>query len=72
MKPLAPALALLATALVSLTACSARQGHATAQAWQRQQCNQIVDAQERIRCLRDAEQSYDSYRKAAEDARTGR
>ena len=46
-----------------LSACSARQGYASAQSWQRNQCTKIIDAQERLKCLRDADTSYDQYRK---------
>ena len=59
-------------ALVTLTGCSAQQGYAGAQSWKRNQCSKIVDAQERIRCLREAEQPYDSYQKQAEDAKSAR
>ena len=59
-------------ALVTLTGCSAQQGYASAQSWKRNQCSKIVDAQERIRCLREAEQPYDSYQKQAEDAKSAR
>lgn len=60
------------TALAALSACSSHQGYASAQAWKRNQCSKIVDAQERIRCLREADQSYDSYQKQAEDAKSAR
>lgn len=59
-------------ALVTLTGCSAQQGYAGAQSWKRNQCSKIVDAQERIRCLREADQPYDSYQKQAEDAKSAR
>ncbi len=55
-------------ALVTLTGCSAQQGYASAQSWKRNQCSKIVDAQERIRCLREADISYDNYNKASEAA----
>ena len=60
-------LALGPVLLASLLAgCSAQQGYSSAQAWRRNQCLQIVDTQERLRCLKEADQSYDSYRKAAD------
>ncbi len=49
-----------------LAACSARQGYASAQSWQRHQCMKIIDAQERLRCLREADTPYDQYKKDAE------
>ena len=54
--------------LCGLSACSARQGYASAQSWQRNQCSKIVDAQARIQCLRDADASYEDYQKAVEAA----
>jgi len=60
------AIALLA--LVSLAGCSAQQGYASAQAWKRNQCTKIIDAQERIRCLRETDVSYDRYKKEEEAA----
>ena len=62
-----PALLLCAVSvLVLLTACGVRQGYASAQSWQRNQCSKIVDAQERIRCMRETDTSYDQYKKDAD------
>ncbi|AOW13716.1 hypothetical protein LPB72_12180 [Hydrogenophaga crassostreae] len=68
MKTTTTAAATLLTALATLAGCSAQQGYAGAQSWKRNQCSKIVDAQERLRCLREADQSYDSYQKEAEAA----
>ena len=57
---------LIVASLLLLTACSAQLGYASAQAWKRNECAKIIDAQERIRCLREADGSYDSYRKETE------
>ena len=57
---------LLAACMAFLSACSAQQGYASAQSWQRNQCSKIVDAQERIKCMRDADTSYDQYKKDAD------
>jgi hypothetical protein len=59
---LAAALAWLAT----LAACSAQQGYASAHAWRRNQCLRIIDSQERLRCLKEADRSYDSYKKESD------
>jgi hypothetical protein len=64
----AMAAAIVLAALPALTGCSAQQGYAGAQSWKRNQCSKIVDAQERIRCLREADISYDNYNKASEAA----
>ena len=68
----ATAAAIVLAALSMLAGCSAQQGYAGAQSWKRNQCSKIVDAQERIRCLREADQPYDSYQKQAEDAKSAR
>ena len=63
------AAATVLTAVASVSGCSAQQGYASAQAFKRNQCSKIVDAQERIRCLREADTSYDAYQKASESTR---
>ena len=63
---------LLMLSWLALTACSTQQGYASAQAWRRNQCSKIVDAQERIRCLREADGSYDSYRQEADGLKAPR
>ena len=54
---------LLASTLVGLlfAACSSQQTYATGQTWQRNECNKIIDMQERQRCVAKANESYDSY-----------
>ena len=61
-----PVAATLLAALAALSACSAQQGYATAQAWRRNQCLQINDHQERMRCLKEADQPYDDYKKSSD------
>ena len=63
---------LLAASLAMLTACSSRHGYASAQDWKRNQCTKVIDAQERIRCLREADTSYDSYKKKTEELKAPR
>ena len=63
------AAATVLTAVASVSGCSAQQGYASAQAFKRNQCSKIVDAQERIRCLREADTSYDTYQKASESTK---
>jgi hypothetical protein len=43
--------------------CSAQQGYASGQAWRRNRCLQIVDSQQRLRCLNEADTSYCTYKK---------
>lgn len=53
-------LAVLALAF-HLASCSTQQPYAIAQAWQRNQCFKINDAQERSRCLASTSASYQEY-----------
>lgn len=53
-----------------LTGCSAQQGYASAQAWQRSQCLQIADAQERRRCLDAADTPYSTYQRQSDSIKT--
>jgi hypothetical protein len=43
--------------------CSARQAYDSAQGWQRNACQRVVDAIERERCVASATTSYDDYRR---------
>ena len=58
--------AVLLLPLAGLAACSAPQVWQTGQAWQQNQCQRVVDADERSRCLKDASGSYEDYRREAE------
>ena len=58
-------LALLAAALA--TGCSSQQTYATGQAWQRYECNKIIDMQERQRCVARANDSYETYQRQVDD-----
>lgn len=52
-----------------LPACSSQALYGTGQAWQRQECNKIVDSQERGRCMASASTSYDEYKRQSEAAK---
>lgn len=43
--------------------CTPRQAYHSGQAWQRTECNKILDVTERERCMRDADTSYEDYRR---------
>ena len=60
---------LLTLLLISLlgSACSSQQTYATGQTWQRNECNKIIDMQERQRCVAKANDSYDTYQKQVDD-----
>ncbi len=63
----------LASAIVALATlgCSSQQLYGVGQAWQRQECNRVQDAQERQRCMQSTATSFDEYRRQAERARSG-
>jgi hypothetical protein len=46
---------------LSLSACTAEQAYGTAQAWQRNQCNNLPDKAEFDRCMSKTNTTYDSY-----------
>jgi hypothetical protein len=46
-----------------LPGCTREQAYGTGQMWQRQECSRIPDRAEYDRCMRDAELSYDAYRR---------
>jgi hypothetical protein len=66
MRTLPSFLTLLACAL-GCTACSSPQAYGTGQAWQRNECNKIIDAQERQRCMANANVSYETYQRQQDE-----
>lgn len=54
---------------LGLAACSTQQAYGAAQAWQRNECHKIIDAQERSRCLASSSTSYEDYKRQSEAAR---
>lgn len=60
------AIALAATGLVA--ACSSDQIYNSGQAWRRSTCDQMADREQRDRCLKEADRSYDSFKKEADKA----
>ena len=62
--PLRAGTALAGLLVVAIGAgCSTRQAYDSAQGWQRNACNRIVDAIERERCVASTTTSYDDYRR---------
>lgn len=57
--------------LPQLNACSSRGAYATGQNMQRQQCFKIEDVQQRQRCLRDADRSYEDYERESKELKPG-
>lgn len=52
----------LAMVMTVASGCSGQQAYSSAQGWQRNQCNRLVDQTERERCLANTSVSYDDYR----------
>ena len=62
--------ALLLTLLGACTlgaACSSQQTYATGQGWQQNECNKIIDMQDRERCMARTRESYDTYQRRVDD-----
>ncbi|MBI5922186.1 MAG: hypothetical protein HY847_11155 [Betaproteobacteria bacterium] len=55
-----------------LLGCSSQQLYNTGQAWQRNECNKVVDAQERNRCMGSTNTSYEDYKRQTEEAKSGK
>lgn len=55
-----------------LAACSSQQLYGAGQAWQRNECAKLPDAQERSRCMASTATSYDEYQRQATAAKAGR
>lgn len=51
---------------ISSVACSARQGYIALHEWQRQQCKNVIDSDEREHCLEGAKRTYEDYIKSEE------
>ncbi len=62
-------LTLVFLAIVSVaTSCTSQQVYGVGQAWQRNHCFKIDDAQERSRCLETANSPYRQYKESSGDS----
>ena len=52
----------------ALAGCSAQQAYYSAQGYERNQCERMLDQGARERCLASAATSYDEYRRQTDDA----
>ena len=52
-----------------LSSCSTQQVYGVGQAWQRNECYRIVDAQEHGRCMAGTRMSYDEYKRRTDAAK---
>lgn len=57
-----------AAAIALLTGCSNKEVYNSMQGAKENECQKIIDAGERARCLDNAHQSYDKYRQQREDS----
>lgn len=48
---------------LAVSACSSQQMYASGQSYRRSECNRIENAQERAACMKQADTSYETYRK---------
>ena len=49
--------------------CTTQQGYQSAQGWQRNQCNKMVDQRDREQCLSKTTTSYEDYKREATKAK---
>lgn len=57
--------------VISLTtsSCTSHRVYDTGQAWQRKECNKIIDQSERERCMSEANTPYEDYKHEIEGGR---
>jgi hypothetical protein len=58
----------LILSIACLSGCSSQQLYGVGQGWQRNECNRIIDLQERNRCTAGANKSYEEYKRQSEAA----
>ena len=56
-------------AAVALIGCSSQQLYATGQGWQKQECQKILEREQRMRCEQGAATSYERYQAEATAAK---
>ena len=54
---------LLVLAVSLLAACSSQQAYNSLKEWQKSECNKRIDNADRLQCLKDADTSYEEYKK---------
>ena len=59
---ISPIFLILPTCL-TIGACTAQQRYYSAQSWQRNECEKLIEKAQREQCLNRANTSYDEYRK---------
>ncbi len=72
MSPLTSTAASIAAACLlaaALPACTSQELYQTGQGWQRQECQKLLDRDERARCEKSTALSYEKYRAEVEAAK---
>ena len=64
-----PLVPLLMFAAITAAACSSQQLYASGQAQQRNECDKIVDFQDRQKCMARANTSYETYQRQTEEVK---
>ena len=61
----------LVTVVVLLVAsgCTTRQAYYSTQTWQRNECNKLIDQNERDRCIGRTSLTFEDYKRQTEDGR---
>lgn len=54
------------TAITNLASCSSQQLYGVGQAWKKNECNKIIDMQERNQCMGSTQTSYEDYKRQSE------
>lgn len=57
------------TLLWGLAGCSSQQLYATGQGWQKQECQKILEREQRMRCEKSAATSFERYQAEAASAK---
>ena len=60
---------LVLTCSAASSGCTSQQGYASAQSWQRSECNKQLDQSERDRCMANASMPYDDYKRESAKAK---
>jgi hypothetical protein len=53
----------IALAAALLSGCSSQQLYDNAQGWREAECNKMIDTPRRERCMKEADRSYQEYKK---------
>jgi hypothetical protein len=62
-------LVVVSVGAIALPNCSSQQLYGAGQEWQKNECNKIMDTQERSHCMSSAKTSYEDYKRQSEAAK---